>query len=182
MTETGTHVRVLSIVAGAFALALVPATIGSARSPGGVGGAHVMVYYGPTCQKQYGSTNCTSSSATGVQVIVATYPGLQRIASGISDRHGQVTFSNSLPFSLAFFFKGHLHSRLYQGGWRMTNLKPLSGQTIPLDVLLCPSRRTALRSDCASEAEPTRRPSYPNPARRAVRPARRSVRDPSRAG
>lgn len=123
----------------ALLVSLLCATAASADGAGGIGGANVLVYYGPTCHKQYGSSNCLSSWIAGVQVTVTTYPGLKRLASGTSNRSGLVPFGQSLPFSIAFLFKGRVHGRVYQGGWRMTNLQPLSGQTLPLDLLLCPS-------------------------------------------
>ena len=100
--------------------------------------ATVMVYYGPTCHKQNGSTNCATPAAAGVKVMATTYPGLKRLARGTSGSSGQALYNASLPSTAAFFFDGRVHGLHYEGGWRMTNLQSVVG-TIPIDLLLCPS-------------------------------------------
>jgi hypothetical protein len=110
-----------------------------AHGAGGIGEAVVSIYYGPTCKKQFGSTNCLTDRVGGVTVAVVTYPGLKRLGRGTSGRGGMVEFADTLPFSLAFIFEGRVHGHLYRGRWRMTHLQPLSGQVLPLDLLLCPS-------------------------------------------
>jgi hypothetical protein len=104
----------------------------------GLESATVNVYYGPTCKKQFGSTNCGSATVSGIRIAVTTYPALKRIAIATS-KSGAVSFNRTLPFSLAFVFSGRTHGHTYQGAWRLTKLQGLSGQPLPLDLLLCPT-------------------------------------------
>jgi hypothetical protein len=130
------------LLAATMSVVIVGALIGgpAAHASTRLEGATVNVYYGPTCKKQFGSTNCGSAAASGDRIAVATYPAMKRLAIATSKTTmGIASFNRTLPFSLAFVFSGRTHGHSYQGGWRMTNLQGLSGQMLPLDLLHCPS-------------------------------------------
>ena len=113
----------------------------SGLSVDGLGIVDVAVHYGPTCVKyRTGSENCAIvSSGSGIRVWVAAYPGNRLLASSEVTPGGDATFTQTLPFASAMYFSGRSHGRRYSGGWRMSPLRALGGQPIPLDVLLCPS-------------------------------------------
>jgi len=108
----------------------------AARGPAG---AEVTVYYGPLCHWQLGALSCASHLIPGVEVTVATYPGLKPLAAGLSDFKGRVAFDRALPSGLAVLFKGHVNDHPFDAGFGMTDLRQFSGKTVRVDLLLCPS-------------------------------------------
>lgn len=135
----GVQGRLASVTALAGVVCVTCVGAASAHRSEGVGSARVQIAYGPVCKKQFGSTNCSFPLAAGVRVTVATWPGFKRLGVETTGSSGEVLFSKTLPFSLAFVFSGRVHGRLYQGGWRMGHLQGLTGQNLPLAILLCPS-------------------------------------------